>query len=131
MNNITLLILFQAIFINAAPLHKRHTCGSTITDKILVTVTILLTTVTRNGETFGQISTSPVTPSVAVLTTVVSLGTAQVLPNIGTRDPGTVGAVLTTLQTAGLPTGGTILSNYFAAPTSLIETTGPATSVPS
>lgn len=131
MNNITLLILFQAIFINAVPLHKRQTCGTTITNKNPVTVTILPTTVTRNGESFGQISTSPVTPSVAVLTTAVSLGTAQVLPSIGTRDPGTVVAVLTTLQTAGLPTGGPILSNYFAAPTSLIETTGPASSIPS
>jgi endo-1,3(4)-beta-glucanase len=131
MKRIMELILFQAIFVNTSPLHGRQTCGNTITVKNFVTVTIPATTVTRRGQIFAQISTSTVTPSVTVLTTVVSLGTAQVLLTFGTQDPGTVGVVLTTLQTASLPTGGPILSNSFAAPTSLIETTGPTSSVAS
>lgn len=131
MKKIISLILFQAIFVKATPLHRRQTCGNTITVENLITVTISPTTITQTGQSFGQISTSAVTPSVTVLTSAVSLGTAQVLPNIGTQDPGTVGSVLTTLQTAGLPTGGPILSISFAAPTFLIETAGPASSVAS
>jgi endo-1,3(4)-beta-glucanase len=117
--------------VNTAPLHSTRTCENTITVKNFVILTIPATTVTRSAQILAQISTSTVTPSVTVLTTAVSLGIAQVLPKIGTQDLGTVGVVLTTLQTAGLPTGGPILSNSFAAPTSLIETTGPASSVAS
>lgn len=128
---IILLILFQVIFVNPAPLHRRKPCGSTITVKNLVTVTIPPATIARNGQSFGQVFTSAVTPSVTVLTTVVALGTAQVLPAVGTQNPGAVGVVLTTLQTAGLPTGGPILSNTFAVPTSLIQTAHSATSITS
>jgi endo-1,3(4)-beta-glucanase len=124
-------MLFQAIFVYVSPLHSRRTYGSAITIKNLVTVTIPAVTVTRNKQIFAQVSTSAVTTSVTVLTTAVSFGTAQVLPSIGTQGTGTVGIALTTLQTAGLPTGGPILSNSFAAPTCLIETTGPVLSVTS
>ena len=130
MKRIMELILFQAIFVNTAPLRSRQTCANTITVNNLVTVTIPATIVTRRGQ-ITEISAPTVTLSVTVLTTAVSLGTAQILPTIGTQDLSTFGVVLTTLQTASLPTGGSILSNSFAALTSQIETTRPASSVAS
>jgi endo-1,3(4)-beta-glucanase len=117
------LMLFQVIFISAAPFYRRKLCSSNITVKDLVTVAIPPATAARNGQSFGQISISAVLPRVTVLTTSVSLGTAQILPALGTQNPGTVGVILVTLQTSGLPTGGPILSASIGIPTSLIQTT--------
>jgi len=125
------LILFQIIYVNAAPLFGSNPCESTIIVKNLATVTIPVLKVTRNEYEFGQVITSAVTPSVTVLTTTTALGTVQILPIISTQNSGTVGIIYTTLQTAEFPAGGPILSNPFAEPTSLIQTPESATLITS
>lgn len=65
-------------------------------------------------------STSTVTPSVPVITTSMSSGTAQILPPPSTQTPETQGTVHTSLDTTGLPTSAPILSTSIPAPSTTI-----------
>lgn len=64
------------------------------------------TTSTSGGVFFETVSTSSITASVSVSTISTSSGTVQILPSLSTRTPGTIGTVLTGLNSTGFPTTG-------------------------
>jgi endo-1,3(4)-beta-glucanase len=83
---------------------------------------------TAGGIFFQSVISSTVTPRVLVSTISRSSGTVQILPTPSTQTPATQGTVLTSLYTAGFPTGGPLLSTSISAPSSVISVTAPATS---
>ncbi|KAH9216116.1 family 81 glycosyl hydrolase [Leptodontidium sp. 2 PMI_412] len=80
------------------------------------------------GIFFGSVSTSTVTPSVSVITTSASSGTAQILPTLSTTNPNTSGTVITSLNTTGVPTSAPLISTSISAPSTTISPTAPVTS---
>ncbi|KAH6724355.1 glycoside hydrolase family 81 protein [Leptodontidium sp. MPI-SDFR-AT-0119] len=91
-------------------------------------VLIPITLITTGGIFFGSVSTSTVTPSVSVITTSASSGTAQILPTLSTTNPNTSGTVITSLNTTGVPTSAPLISTSISTPSTTISPTAPVTS---
>ena len=107
------------------------TPGSSATPETQSLVLVPTTPITTGGMFFESVSTSTVTPSVPVVTSSASSGTAQILPTLSTTNPNTSGTIITSLNTTGVGTSAPIISTSISAPTTTISPTAPVTSVTS